>query len=305
MKTLIKKSKQLASVLCMLLFTSFTQAQSHVTMSLKNIHFTENTLSFDLFIVNDGTTKLKLAGCSYGVDFNAAIVNNGQISYKFIPESKDPLLHNFKPYSISCKRNETTNQARLTSGSIPYDNAVELEKNASLKIGRFVLQNNKPWTSNSNPAFTLNNRMKIGFTNTQIIAFVENDKKLNILTSENGKVNCVVDDSPILNSEQLPSNAILHNKRLTNVKDSIRDVTIYPNPVIDILNIEWTSSDETQQLQVSIIDLVGKVVHNEVIENDQPSQKLKVNVSALIPGTYILKINDKIQTNYSRKFIKK
>ncbi|SDQ19755.1 Por secretion system C-terminal sorting domain-containing protein [Chryseobacterium soldanellicola] len=71
---------------------------------------------------------------------------------------------------------------------------------------------------------------------------------------------------------------------------------IYPNPVLDVLNIEDTKTVKS----IEIYDLNGKLIKNESINN----KKASVRLSDLIPGVYTAKIvSDK--GNQTVKFIKK
>ena len=72
---------------------------------------------------------------------------------------------------------------------------------------------------------------------------------------------------------------------------------IYPNPATDILSIELNDASSTYQIEV--FDILGKKVISSEI------QKVgNINVSALAPGTYVIKINSENKTNVVR-FVKK
>jgi len=83
----------------------------------------------------------------------------------------------------------------------------------------------------------------------------------------------------------LAVNDIINNKA---------DINIYPNPVVDQLNI---SGDIDKVKSVQIYDLSGKLIKS--ISNPFVNEK-SINVQSLLPNTYILNINGK-----SVKFIKK
>jgi hypothetical protein len=59
-------------------------------------------------------------------------------------------------------------------------------------------------------------------------------------------------------------------------------VTVYPNPVVDVLNIESPSKVQS----VSVYDLSGKAVSNQILN----ATKSQVNLSKLAPGVYIVNI---------------
>lgn len=89
-------------------------------------------------------------------------------------------------------------------------------------------------------------------------------------------------------------NMSVEENEFTNLK-------IYPNPVTDLLNIEF----ETETLgntKFDIFDINGRLV--KTIENDGLNQnKHQINIEDLTSGTYILVITDKNKSS-SRKIIK-
>ncbi|MBP5709481.1 MAG: T9SS type A sorting domain-containing protein [Bacteroidales bacterium] len=70
---------------------------------------------------------------------------------------------------------------------------------------------------------------------------------------------------------------------------------LYPNPTNDILNIKSKSVD-FDNAQVELYDLSGKLLLNNTLQENT----LRIDVSGLASGFYIIKINGK-----SEKFIKK
>jgi hypothetical protein len=72
----------------------------------------------------------------------------------------------------------------------------------------------------------------------------------------------------------------------------IDDINIYPNPSLDIFNIEF-SSLITQNLQVKIINSIGEVVFIDNLENYIGEYKKQINLKEYSKAIYLLKI----QTN--------
>ena len=61
-------------------------------------------------------------------------------------------------------------------------------------------------------------------------------------------------------------------------------LNIYPNPVNDVLNVQWNNSNETANL--SIRDLSGRLVHSERAANGNAA----LDLSGLASGNYILEL---------------
>lgn len=81
---------------------------------------------------------------------------------------------------------------------------------------------------------------------------------------------------------------------VNDINNKTNDINIYPNPVADILNI---SGDVSKIKSAKIYDLSGKLIKNI---NEPFINRRSINVSSLLPNTYILNIDGK-----STKFIKK
>ena len=80
----------------------------------------------------------------------------------------------------------------------------------------------------------------------------------------------------------------------SNIADTKNKVSIYPNPVNDVLNISGLNAEA----KITITNILGQKVKSEEIKNS------KINVQNLEKGTYILSIVENgVTTNH--KFIKK
>lgn len=76
-------------------------------------------------------------------------------------------------------------------------------------------------------------------------------------------------------------------------------VRIYPNPAVDVLNIQ---SNDIPVLSYSIIDAAGRLVVQEVLDDNIEEHEL--SVSSLSEGTYLLEINT-AKGKVHRSFVKK
>ena len=90
------------------------------------------------------------------------------------------------------------------------------------------------------------------------------------------------------------TNAVLNNDTFTNNKN----VSIYPNPVKDNLNINI--KDFSGEVSVKIIDINGREVFNKNINNFITSNML--DLSSFSSGIYVLKLTGE-DLNYSEKII--
>jgi hypothetical protein len=71
--------------------------------------------------------------------------------------------------------------------------------------------------------------------------------------------------------------------------ESPPEIHVYPVPADDFLFIELNDLDD-QEVQVELIDLIGKTHFSETILLSYDSQTLPINISSVPPGLYLLRI---------------
>ena len=81
-----------------------------------------------------------------------------------------------------------------------------------------------------------------------------------------------------------------------DLQDEI-NISIYPNPVYEMLNIEVEGINS--KLSYEIINIMGQVIVNESLDN-----KNRIDISELVVGEYIVRIKNR-EIIYSKKIIKK
>ena len=73
-----------------------------------------------------------------------------------------------------------------------------------------------------------------------------------------------------------------------NQGSGLSDVRIYPNPATDYLNVNMTA--EAQQVNVTVVDMSGKVLYTDVFNHGGGTQIYKVPVSELSSGIYFMNL---------------
>jgi len=81
-----------------------------------------------------------------------------------------------------------------------------------------------------------------------------------------------------------------------NTVDRSNDITIYPNPVASVLNIDFKVTEVTD---IRIYNMLGQMV----LEIPNTQQTKSIDVSSLKTGNYFMKINSD-KGNSSLKFMK-
>ncbi|MBK7763425.1 MAG: T9SS type A sorting domain-containing protein [Bacteroidetes bacterium] len=158
---------------CLAFFIPFVgKSIEHATITLLNPSSTATTIEFDVFLVNDGTTALKLAGYQFGINFSATILNGGtpgSTSYEYLSGTRDVALNNLTLPSTQY------NNAQLKVSSTPVTllNAVSLMTGFQYKLGRFRFTNTVPWLSGSMPDLQFQLLSSPGKTHALVIAYVD------------------------------------------------------------------------------------------------------------------------------------
>ncbi len=94
-----------------------------------------------------------------------------------------------------------------------------------------------------------------------------------------------------LNFIDLTTNiSLIGNKESSNI-------ILYPNPVIDQLQISYESI-KSDKVQVYIIDVQGKVVHQQMISSQNGTNLVTINVAQIPQGLYVCRVqsSNKIET---------
>lgn len=306
MKTINIKQASIFIAGMMLSLNVFSQA--HVTMSMKNITATKNTIEYDLYIVNDGTTPMKLSACSYGVNFNAAILNKGESQYTYKQNSRGAELSGLKNFSLANKNTNEINQARMITTPSSFANSPELLQNKPFRVGHFVLSNNVSWATNSHPEFSLQEKQTIGLTTTQVVVYINNDSKLIALTPSLKSVTTEVESSPILNPAAINENqhdasVELNQSNHQHGIASQQMITLYPNPATDQVKLD-INADATDILRIKITDFHGRIVKQIQTNISTGLNQVSIDVSELASGLYTIQLKDSNKLNSTQTFTK-
>lgn len=306
MKTL--KLKIGIALLGSVLLTMNSFAQQHVIMSMKNITATANTIEYDLYIVNDGNTRLKLSACSYGVNFNPEILNGGTLTYDYMNESRSEDLSGLTPFAKNAKQEEALAQVRLTTVPCGYENAPELKAEVPFRVGRFRIENSSDWTKNSRAAFNFQEVLKIGLTTTQIVGYVDNSSKLIALTPGLGTVSTSIEESPILNptSNQtlsIASSASSAEQKGRSMLSEKGGHKLYPNPVQGELHLDLNMANATS-VRIDICDMSGRLLKQVLTRVTEGIQTIDLNTEEFPAGIYSVRVMEGEVVHFTGKFTK-
>ena len=83
---------------------------------------------------------------------------------------------------------------------------------------------------------------------------------------------------------------------------SIDNLDVYPNPSRDIFNVSFTSED-AQDLEVRVINVVGEVVYTENLEQFTGEYNKEIDLVTYIKGVYFLEITTENGVIYKKMIL--
>lgn len=85
-----------------------------------------------------------------------------------------------------------------------------------------------------------------------------------------------------------------------SINDNASVIELYPNPVVDLLNVEWQSN--LQITQIILFDSTGKMLQLKKV--NEGTIKETFNLSSYSSGMYYIRLFDAFQQSKSFKIIK-
>lgn len=180
-------------LLASIIFSFKSKAADHVTMSIQNATSTSNTIEFDVFIVNDGTTQLNLGGYQFGINFASSILGGGTpgtSSYTYLAGTRDPLFAGLTNPSVQYNNQ----QLKVVSTTVPSVNAVALPYGIQMSLGRFRFTNTISWYPLSLPNLQFQLNSAAGKTQCVAICFVGSSPTSTTMNFANNNLNGISSD---------------------------------------------------------------------------------------------------------------
>jgi len=131
-------------------------------------------------------------------------------------------------------------------------------------------------------------------TNMQFMQFIPDDKILKVSVTETGTLAYQKEPVVFIIDSLFDLSDTLSN--FVNIQDF--EVNISPNPVNDILKIEFNS--KTSNVDIKIYNIAGQLLYDSYFENENSAI---VDVSSFEKGVYIIHLTENKQT-LCRKFVK-
>jgi len=125
---------------------------------------------------------------------------------------------------------------------------------------------------------------------------------LNDINCGDGQSNLILKDvsGNVVYSENISLKTLVTGLKPGQIASSVK---IYPNPVKEVLNIQYAGK-ALREMQIKIFDVTGKNVSGQQINQVEPGQNISVNVNSLKKGIYLCKLIADNQILTTQKFIK-
>ena len=88
----------------------------------------------------------------------------------------------------------------------------------------------------------------------------------------------------------------------TNEIEQLTNIVLFPNPVQDLLNIEF-SIEESMDIEVTVMSSTGQIIQQKVDNYYSGEQQVKISTSNLPNGFYLLRLKSE-NTVITKRFIK-
>jgi hypothetical protein len=149
--------------------------------------------------------------------------------------------------------------------------------------------------------------MLYSFNNTTIAS-----SKTKILTRLDASQEFDIEQAVVGTTSGAKLNAVLNNGVLSTIdapfqNENLQFLNLFPNPAEGLVNLEYYLPNQMDQVVAKVYDLLGRLVHIQVLENREGISKTPMELSRLKTGNYIVLItankNGSIKNIANKKLI--
>jgi hypothetical protein len=132
--------------------------------------------------------------------------------------------------------------------------------------------------------------MLYSFNNTMIAS-----SKTKILTRQDASQEFDIEQAVVGTTTGAKLNATLNNGTLSTIdapfqSNKLQFLSLYPNPSKGLVNLEYYLPEQMDQVVVKVYDMLGRLVHIQILENREGISKTPMELSRLKTGNYIVLI---------------
>jgi len=143
-------------------------------------------------------------------------------------------------------------------------------------------------------------------TNNQLLATLSGDHSGDLpdpVYCENGEIFITFQANNIINGPGWTADWSIGNVTVDEQKESFSNLSIYPNPTENILNISFYL-DKKQSFETKLISVTGEVVYSEKAESFLGNYSNTIDISNLTKGVYFLSLTNENESINKKVVVK-
>lgn len=261
--------------------------KSHYTIGISNVSNTEFALEMDVtFTVDTPLKAIKLSQISVGINYDAAILNNGAPcttkncgSWNYIGGKSETIKGLLTTINTV---NSQYGQLRIVGIPLNAD-AAQVIPSGTYILGRYRFTNTVAWKNNSNAQLWIQPTNEGNSTNTIVSTFSNEKPRKLIAYSTTSRLNS--NSLTFQYIEDKPLNFII-NTKVNGVNNFI--VLVSPNPFTDSFKIGIPTVGQNT-IAIKVYDMLGKQIENKNVEK---SELENLNIGSNYPsGIYNINVS--------------
>lgn len=279
-------------VILLLLFTSNGHAQAcvgnQITLTLANITATENTIEYDVFLKNTGTTQLKFSGYGGNVLYDANLLPPGATGTLEVVDQPSP--NDFPGISASTvtpNHTPATRQLRWTFNPLTVrTSAPILVPNVDYKFARFRFTSSIPWDLDTVSSLVFSTNSTGGVSLNTLIVYCNQNISSTPITLASGTL--ILNIGGVSGGE----GATINFRLLSNVAvTSSNPIMAFPNPFGESFKLK-SDINSTDLVTVKVYDMLGKIVEQrQTVASELSKEELGTSYQTGLYNVMVLQGN--------------
>lgn len=280
--------KYLVCIYCICISMQLMFANSvapHASLKLNNIKINNSSMEFSIQLNNDGNQNLSLAGLSIGLNISGIDGDLSNYQLEYVEGSGNVEMMKLNKCKIRTFVSQGTIHAAILNYAVDYYNSLSLLPSQSVTLARYKLVSMNSVSNFSNLRISFEEETKIGFTSTNLAAFIGLDGSVSIMNAKNKLIDNFSDQNISIKDLNKES---LHFK-------------IFSNPVSEVILLS-ISSNTVDKVEISIVNLQGQRLKNIESDVNIGSNQIKIPISEMASGIYLLSVKQGFST-ITQKFV--
>lgn len=276
---MIKKNtfkKFAASILTLLAFlhTFRTNAQScpgnQITLTLANITATVNTIEYDVFLKNTGTSQLNFAGYGGNVLYDANLLPPGATGTLEVVDQPSPNdFPGIAANTVNPNHTPATRQLRWTFSPLTArTSAPLLVPNVNYKFARFRFTSSIPWDLSIETSLRFSTISTGGVSLNNLIVYCNQNFGTAVISVAAGNLVLNIVGESGTEAAHFSMFSLLS----TTTAEANMPTTAFPNPFGEHFQLHCASSSE-DLITIKVYDMLGKLIEKRQVITSELSKQ--------------------------------